>query len=186
MKSITAIECALADGQKVEVERLRRLLKLWKVAPQSVPLPSADLAAELDTVMQKYLADHGVSSAGELVRRAECGLVVACAQAICKRCNNLNMKAVKSTVEDAIGILATTEAYIYRDWQAVIGDLMIRETQKGERRFEVIGYGEFEAMCGAHDRHDDQRWIERLRGLFADNGSAAGTFDAQRGAATKS
>ena len=180
MKSIEAIECVLADGQEVEVARLDSLLKLWKVEPESIDGSRANLAAALDTAMQKYLADHGVTSAGELVRQAEDGLVSACARAISASCKKQDyMAMVERTTVDAVGILATTEAYIYRDWQAAIGDLMIRETQKGERRFEIIGYGEFEAMCEDQDRRDAQRWIERLRSLFVDSGSAAGEFDAR-------
>ena len=46
----------------------------------------------------------------------------------------------------AISQMAIHEAWLYRDWQASIGDMMIREKNIGNRNFEVLGYGDFEAM----------------------------------------
>ena len=42
---------------------------------------------------------------------------------------------------------------------------MLRETTGGPRRFDVIGFGEFEELLGAEDQSKSV-WVLRLRSLF--------------------
>ncbi|MGC1586005.1 MAG: hypothetical protein WA791_09905, partial [Rhodomicrobium sp.] len=77
------------------------------------------------------------------------------------------------------------EAYIYRDWQAAIGDLMITGVTAGPRRFDVIGYGVFETRYldsqSIEPGVGDRRWFDRLESLFHDlDMSKTGLFDARR------
>ena len=44
------------------------------------------------------------------------------------------------------------QAWIYRDWQQAIGDVMIRDIKGPVRRFDIIGYGEFEALLRSATR----------------------------------
>jgi hypothetical protein len=61
----------------------------------------------------------------------------------------------------ALACMAVRSAWIYRDWQAAIGDLMIREIDDAVRRYDIIGYGAFESLF----RDQGQVWIGRLRDL---------------------
>jgi hypothetical protein len=59
------------------------------------------------------------------------------------------------------------EAWVYRDWQSAIGDMMLRTLADQSRKFEVVGYGEFEQIC--RDGSIAQRlWISRLAEVFDD------------------
>jgi hypothetical protein len=81
-------------------------------------------------------------------------------------------------------IFGIKEAYIYRDWQAAIGDLMIRQDKDRTRHFAVHGFGTFEDMIleGRKDKQSNvARWFDRLEGLLHDLDMAReGTFDARR------
>ncbi len=74
-----------------------------------------------------------------------------------------------SNKSKAYGALGRKEAWIFRDWQFAIGDMMIREknSEFSPRRLEVIGYREFEDLflkLENDPRHN--RWIERVDRLF--------------------
>ena len=47
---------------------------------------------------------------------------------------------------EALRCISVKQAWIYRDWQQAIGNLMIREIEGAVRRFDIIGYGDFEAL----------------------------------------
>jgi hypothetical protein len=68
----------------------------------------------------------------------------------------------------ALAFLGIKEAYIYRDWQQAIGDILLVPVSNAPRRFEVIGYDQFEALFLSHDVADlpRQRWIRRLDAVF--------------------
>jgi hypothetical protein len=60
-----------------------------------------------------------------------------------------------------VAALTTREAWIYRDWQAAIGDWMLIENRGGARRFDVRSYRSFFA-AEADPQADDQEWLDRL------------------------
>ena len=85
-------------------------------------------------------------------------------------CKRLRVNAISPTVLDqtwgqAFEIAAIREAWVYRDWQGAIGDLMIRDVEHGERRFDVIGFSEFESIC-MNGTDDQKKWIARLSAIF--------------------
>ena len=90
---------------------------------------------------------------------------------------------VESCAETASDYLGIKEAYIYRDWQAAIGDMMIIETKSTPRRFDVIGFGEFEDryLKIPKERDIERRWFVRLETLFHDlNMAQTSMFDARQ------
>ena len=71
---------------------------------------------------------------------------------------------INETVARCMQCLEIREAWLYRDYQAGIGDLMLIETSSKDRKFEVIGYKKFESMLLAGN--EEQRlWIKRLSDL---------------------
>jgi hypothetical protein len=83
----------------------------------------------------------------------------------------------------AIAYLGIREAYIFRDWQAAIGDLMLQGLTGASRRFDVIGFGDFESRYRAAAAGDanDKLWFDRLIALFHGlDISVEGMFDARR------
>ena len=91
---------------------------------------------------------------------------------------------VTATVKQAAVIFGIKEAYIYRDWQAAIGDLMLMQDRGGNRHFSVHGFGSFEDMILEAQRDNQSntaRWFNRLERLIHDLDMAhEGMFDARR------
>lgn len=188
---IDQIESALADGQHVEEQRLNELFKLWSVSENVMtdPKARARLASEIDAIRQNFLDRAGILSATSLDHAEQTGLVHECAKLISLRCNVDIPSALVDAHADAARIyLGIKEAYIYRDWQAAIGDFMIVEARGGNRRFDVIGFGEFESRYlqargeSAPVRDDrERRWFNRLEAIFLDlDMGKTGLFDARR------
>jgi hypothetical protein len=61
---------------------------------------------------------------------------------------------------------AIREAWLYRDWQAAIGDLMLIESSTHDPRFSVIGYRTFEAMY--RNQGENKLLLERLARVTED------------------
>lgn len=186
MKLIGKIEAALADGDHVELQRLQELMALWGITT----IPSADqahLANRIDAERADFLAANDVLAAadlspehqGELARR--CADLVVTGAAV-----PISDTFVAETSAGALAILGIKEAYIYRDWQAAIGDLMLEKSEGGPRHFSVLGFGAFETMLlKAESRNSaarDRRWFERLQLIILDlDMTNDDRFDARRG-----
>lgn len=74
-----------------------------------------------------------------------------------------NAWIIKQTQDRATHILSPRQSWIYRDWQKAIGDSMLQPLDNAQRRFEVIGYHEFEARHVAGDR-----WLKELEAVVSD------------------
>lgn len=75
------------------------------------------------------------------------------------------------------------EAYIYRDWQQAIGDLLLVDVAGAPRRFDVIGYDRFETSFLSSLENDTphRRWIRRLDAVIAGlEPDKEDVFDARR------
>ena len=93
----------------------------------------------------------------------------------------LPIAMIEETVNQATHSLSIREAWLYRDFQSAIGDLMINEVTGGSRRFEVVGFAEFEEFL-LSERPDMRRWMERLNRTIDGLGvSGADRFDARVG-----
>lgn len=182
--AILAVETALADGQSVEDQRLSALLKLWSVPADRVsPADRVRLATAIEAARHRKMGDKKAWGGGSAIDHE---LVKECAQLVQSATSaDLPDATVRGRAEEAMFYLQIREAYIYRDWQAAIGDFMIVEAEKGPRRFDVRGYGSFEDLyleahspgCVAARR----RWFDRLDALFYDlDMSKTGVFDARR------
>jgi len=64
-----------------------------------------------------------------------------------------------------IEFISVRENWIYRDWQVAIGDLMLRSAEQRPRRYEVVGFGEFERMC-KNGEPATRLWLSRLNGMI--------------------
>jgi len=185
---ILSIESALADGQHIENKRLTELVELWK-APKQI-LERSDvkrLAAELDGILHDYLAEKECLSARDLEPDDRKTLSQKCADLLSSRTGaEIPDTLVDARVEDAIVFFGIKEAYLYRDWQAALGDLMLRESKDSRRRYDVMGFGEFEdrytaARNASSETSNDRRWFDRVEEVFHDlDMTRTGMFDARR------
>lgn len=146
--ALRAFEKSLADGHHVELQRLRGLMDLWKLPPITDQQVELRIAVAVEQCVKHALQTAPVASAAELDQGTQAKLCRDVAKTIgsMARPREVSTWTLRDTQSDAIRQIAIREAWLYRDWQAAIGDMMIRETTIGNRSFEVLGYGEFEEM----------------------------------------
>lgn len=150
-EAIDDFENALADGSWVEWERITRLCDLWLLCKPDALVKTPDttaLATQIDNLIWDHIEKENVedlSLLGDSARRTLCRTVADCISSQL-RTNAIGEESLDRSWPDAFAILSMREAWIYRDWQSAIGDMMIRPTEAEERRFEVIGFGDFEQL----------------------------------------
>ncbi len=160
---------ALAEGGHVEARRVESLMRLWQVGTGVPPDAVARAGIQVDRQLKTFLHEIGASSANDLsddykLRLSE---LVAAAMTEALGCGRVADGVVQETRNRAMVYLSVREAWIYRDWQAAIGDVMLREAQPGARLFEVVGYKDFEAVC-QNGQESDRIWMRRLNTVIDD------------------
>lgn len=125
------------------------------------------VAVAVEHCIKHALHASPVIAVTELDREAQARLCFEVAKEISSKGNSPAVPAevLLETQSRSVRQIAIREAWLYRDWQAAIGDMMIRETKIGNRCFEVLGYGEFEEMLLAPSKAQF-RSLCRLAMLF--------------------
>jgi len=171
-KAIDDFEDALANGEWVEKERVSRLCQLWHLCEQEKlkGIESIEeLGAKVDNLIWGRLEEQGlddVSLMDEVSRLALCRSIADC---LCShlKTNVISDASMDRSWPDAFNIIGMREAWIYRDWQSAIGDIMILPTQGDTRKFEVMGYGDFEQMLSTGSEKQKVA-LARLLQIFDD------------------
>jgi hypothetical protein len=184
MQAIEELEAALADGTHVELQRLAELSALWEL-PAIDPDMKGHIANLIDGERAEFLARQGTLSFRDLHEADQTELAARCADIIRRQAgveiDPARIAAVANRAADTFGI---KEAYIYRDWQAAIGDLMLQEEMGRARHFSVIGFGVFEDIlieAQKKQRSNAMRWFNRLESIIHDlDMTREDTFDARR------
>ncbi|WP_424813475.1 hypothetical protein [Roseococcus sp. YIM B11640] len=184
MQAIDEFEKALADGTHVELQRLDELSNLWRVSTIA-PQQKGPIASLIDGERAGFLAEKEALTASSMSESDQVELAERCA-AIIRREAGVDIPAnlVAATAKQSTVTFGIKEAYIYRDWQVAIGDMMLQEDKRGVRHFSVLGFGIFEDQV-LEARKDTQshvaRWIGRLERLIHDlDMTQIGMFDARR------
>jgi len=160
---------ALAEGGHVETRRVASLMSLWNISMT----PSIEVVTQagirIDREQRRLLHEAQVASADQLPDGDQLRLCQAVADMLADviECPRITNGIVEETRHRAVSCLAVREAWIYRDWQAAIGDLVLRDAPMGQRQFEVIGYKQFEAM-GVNGEEEDRLWLRRLHTVIDD------------------
>lgn len=181
--ALSKFEIALADGAHVEIQRIKSVSELW-----DIPLPSDDkelsrMAVEVEQIIksvgstddkdQKLMIDMEGDMQHKLCERIA---IYLCDQA---KVNRLSIEIISETRARAVRSLSIREAWLYRDFQSGIGDMMIREINRASRRFDVLGFKEFEALLYSGDA-ETKRWTSRLKNVVDGlDISGADRFDAR-------
>jgi len=178
-RAINLFENALADGSWVEHERVKRLCDIWHICSPDVLENSPDVLAALGVKIDNaiYAAENS-DLLDDPSKEALC-TTMALILTTGFNTNPVGKASLQRTWPEAFRVIAMREAWLYRDWQSAIGDLMLRSLEGEDRRFEVIGYGEFEKMCRSGDP-EEELWVTRLAQVFEDlDFSIADRFDAR-------
>jgi len=170
-RAITKFEEALANGSWVEQMRVIRLCNIWHLAESSFfstnPKVLEDMGVEIDNAIYDKLEAVKLEDVEELddsQKQALCGIIC---RIIAARLNTnaVSDKILEKTWPEAFSSIAMREAWIYRDWQSAIGDMMLDAIKGETRKFEVIGFGKFELLCRSTNQHE-KSWISRLSDVF--------------------
>lgn len=166
-EAIANLEHALADGPHIELRRLEALVSLW-----SIPVPDKDkhdLAVGLETIIKADLSKHKASSAIQLTETQRYGLCEVCRDFLAKELNipSIEDAVLRETMARATNAISIREAWVYRDWQSAIGDLVLSQTHSGDRQFDVFGFKEFENIY-LNPNEEQKRWLDRIESVFRD------------------
>jgi hypothetical protein len=186
-RAIDSFEKALADGGWVEQERVRRLCELWQLNKTESSLREGDkeqIGIRVNNLLWSALEKSGLSkeNAAELSEEAKRGLCRSTADCITGylKADLVSNSAMDGTWHDAFKIITMREAWIFRDWQSAIGDVMTLKSDPGDRNFDVIGYGSFEQFSSsgtAEQKLAVKRLLAVLDGIDL---STEDRFDARR------
>lgn len=162
LKSVTgaieSFESALSEGAHVELERARRVCKALGISD----LDEGELktkALDAERALKHALQLEGVELATDLRGRRRRDLCKEVASTL-----SYESELSDEQCESVVSALAIREAWLYRDYQDGLGDLMLRPVSRGSRRFDVIGFAEFERFLRTKDA-DQKIWVSRVQGL---------------------
>jgi hypothetical protein len=163
--AIARVERTLAEGGHVEVERARLLSELWQF--QLSEEAWDDAGRRTDAALKRYLYEASVSAPAALDASARSKLLESVAGVLSAITgSSVPLDEVLSVADQAMEILSTREAWLYRDWQSAIGDLMLEEPVHAARRFDVKSYRAFTELA-LDGTAADKSWVQRLGELTA-------------------
>lgn len=73
----------------------------------------------------------------------------------------IKVEVVEANRITAINEICREYCWIYRDWQSAIGDEMMEKLQGATRRFDVIGFADFQK------KHEVNEWLKKVDSLFS-------------------
>lgn len=166
-EALLDIESGLSDGPHVETERLKRITELWGLTVPDGEI--SNLSVSLERVLKTNLKKYDVKLATELDSSCLLKLCKECAELLCNElnCSKLSDDVLSETQIQAARRLSIREAWIYRDWQVGIGELMVTKSESDVRDYDVLGYKEFESMLKS-DNDELSIWISRIENTFKD------------------
>lgn len=140
------------------------------------------LGVNIEKTIDEFCFKEKVDIALLLSDEAKKDLAKTVSDLICTtiNCSKIDKEIVNETVKTTVREMSRVEAWIFRDWQSALGDMMIKKASTDtDRKFEVIGFKEFERLYLSQDV-EDRKWIERIDRLFKNlDVSIADRFDAR-------
>lgn len=184
--AITEFQQALADGSHVESLRLKAVLNCWPSELLVTSVQERMLCVRLDYEFDRILHGLRLTELRDLSQAQARETVDRVVQVVAE---TLGVDPPDDSHLEAhwgrcFEMLAIREAWVYRDWQSAIGDVLLRESPGGPRRFDVVGFREFEELC-ATGSLDEKKWLRRLNATLDEvDTSLSPTLDARVGLLT--
>ncbi|HEY1750980.1 MAG TPA: hypothetical protein VGG29_06935 [Caulobacteraceae bacterium] len=160
------IAAALADGMHVEEWKVQQLCELWRIdlpAEQALGAAGSDVEDILDAATfqagsRKALTELDHQARFDLLAKVRARIERASPRASLNRADLLTSSA------SALEILGARQAWVFRDWQRAIGEVMTRRTTGNSARlFDVIGFAEFSSL-----REAKNPWLLHLEEVIGD------------------
>ncbi len=178
--SFLEFQKSLADGQHIELSILKELCNCWNISLSNLSNEKqAKLAVKIEDLLFNIIKDNKIILANKLSKEEQIQLLQSIADTICKtaKCTKINTDVIIETKNRAINEISRNETWIYRDWQNAIGDLMLKNLENSSRRYDLIGYGDFEELF-----YTGNKWLLRQKRLFDNlNVEIDDRFDARVG-----
>ena len=154
----------LADGSHVEVSILDELIRLFNL--KTISLSNNEkvlIGVELEKTVFNYIPDNIKKNTSLLDEKVQLEMLEEILNFICKKTNQTKIKLdiIKEKRASAINEISREFCWIYRDWQSAIGDVMLKEIKGANRRFDVLGFDEFQGL------HENNEWLKKVDGLFS-------------------
>lgn len=169
-KAIASLESSLADGHHVEDRRIQSVADLWKVELSKDPQVRRRIAVSIERI-SKALLDPNAQDLSDLSAMDDYKKDFLCKEvyAVLKNPDStkeaLSDTLLSETKQDIIRSLSHREAWLYRDYQRGIGDMMVKPLSSGSRLYNVHGFRDFENLLSSNDA-EVNRWIARLRSVL--------------------
>ena len=167
--ALEQFEKSLADGHHVEQSVLEQICVLCNISLDKVSLDKKKkIAIEIENKINESCCRESVSITEDLSDEQKSSLVSEVCNLICLNinCALIPSQVLKEKVQTIAKEMSRVEAFLYRDWQSAIGDLMLKKADKdSNRKFEVIGYKDFETLYFSEDK-EIIKWIKRVKKLF--------------------
>ncbi len=185
-EALSGFEKALADGTHVEVQRVKSISALWDIQIPQDAKELSKVSVDVERILKSASShvDHEDSVPNllaDLESAQQLEVLQKIADYLCDEAtiNRLTKEIISETSARAVRSLSIREAWMYRDFQAGIGDMMICEVSGANRRFDILGFKGFEQLLNS-DVDETKRWIHRLVRVFDGlDISGADKFDAR-------
>jgi hypothetical protein len=170
--ALVGIEKAMADGSSVELQRLEKIENIWRVdLKDKIPANRrSELAVRVEQILESLDSLETFSSQSSIEATSDLLRTVPEALANLLR-TTVNAEIPESTINETRAQIANAlcirEAWVYREWQEAIGDIMITEISHSGRRFDVIGFQKFLEICQSGTA-GDRKFLHKLERLVDD------------------
>ena len=161
--AMSKFRSVLADGKSIEIQRLEKAMNLLGVEPPE-QVKKEELALCIENILDKTLGQEKSKGVRALSSHEaeKCVSEILSEIAAYTEQDASHFDLSDLEVRQFSEILSIHQTWIYRDWQAAIGDAMLVEVKSSSRKFEVMGFGEFEDLW----IDEKPRWMTRLAELF--------------------
>lgn len=175
-KAILDFQNSLADGQHMEMSIFLDLSNLWGFDIQKLPnSEKAKIAIKLENELYSFSDSKELQNIKTLSMKNQIKLLNSLALVITDSVGSkkLGKSVIMANRDNAINMIVRQEAWIYRDWQSAIGDMMLIPVEQSSNKFTVMGYGQFENLFS-----EGNIWIKRIKTLFTNlNVDADSAYD---------
>ena len=175
--SIREFQRRLADGSHVEISILGDLGKLFNLNLDDLTNDKrALIGVQLEKIIFEFIPDSVKKNVDNLTKEKQIEMLQKIMDFICLETNQSKIK--KEIIDEkratAINEISREFCWIYRDWQSAIGDEMIKDIKDANRRFDVIGFPEFQI------KRINNIWLKKTDDLFSNlNVSVNDRFDSR-------
>ncbi|WP_133176912.1 hypothetical protein [Terrimonas sp.] len=162
--AIKAFQKVLADGSHVEVSIIDELIKLYKIEIKIISdNKRALLGVKMEEIVFKYIPSNVKRNVNELSVEKQIDLIKEILDLICLETNQsqIDKTVIQEFRQTSINEISREYCWIYRDWQNAIGESMLKSIQNANRRFDIIGFAEFEELKAQNE------WLSKPDALFS-------------------